>query len=96
MKFSANKRNKSDGLLNFRGLFFCQQHNIIHNVRLVSSPDINTEDFCASVDYLVCLDNVAPERIGIKRGYHPRSINSGLGWNAYNYAESYDVFTFIS
>ena len=27
------------------------------NVRLVSSPDINTEDFCASVDYLVCLEN---------------------------------------
>ena len=28
------------------------------NVRLVSSPDINTEDFCASVDCLVCLENV--------------------------------------
>ena len=28
------------------------------NIRLVSSPDINTEDFCASVDYLVCLENV--------------------------------------
>ena len=35
------------------------------NVRLVSSPDINTEDFCASVDYLVCLENVDPEKIGI-------------------------------
>ena len=35
------------------------------NVRLVSSPDINTEDFCASVDYLICLDNVDPEKIGI-------------------------------
>ena len=35
------------------------------NVRLVSSPDINTEDFCASVDYLVCLENVNPEKIGI-------------------------------
>ena len=30
------------------------------NIRLVSSPDINTEDFCASVDYLVCLENVDP------------------------------------
>ena len=28
------------------------------NIRLVSSPDINTEDFCASVDYLICLGNV--------------------------------------
>ena len=35
------------------------------NVRLVSSPDINTEDFCASVDWLVCLENVDPEKIGI-------------------------------
>ena len=35
------------------------------NVRLVSSPDINTEDFCASVDYLICLENVDPEKIGI-------------------------------
>lgn len=138
------------------------------NVRQVSSPDINTEDFCASVDFLVCLDFVDPEKIGIigicgfgglsisaaamdprikatvsstmgsfddhthesriaerkklsatrtkdvkdgkysnmtvlpkpcpddapdfmkdycdfyhtKRGYHPRSVNSGLGWNA--------------
>ena len=33
------------------------------NVRLVSSPDINTEDFCASVDCLVCLENVDPEKI---------------------------------
>lgn len=35
------------------------------NVRLVSSADINTEDFCAAVDYLVCLENVNPEKIGI-------------------------------
>ena len=35
------------------------------NVRLVSFPDIDTEDFCASVDYLVCLENVDPEKIGI-------------------------------
>ena len=35
------------------------------NVRLVSSPDINTEDFCVSVDCLVCLENVDPEKIGI-------------------------------
>lgn len=138
------------------------------NVRLTSSADINTEDFCASIDYLICLDLVDPKKIGIigicgfgalaisaatmdprikatvsitmgsfddythekriaerkklvtlrtkdsqsenytnapvlpnpcpedapdyikdycnfyntKRGYHPRSINSGLGWNA--------------
>ena len=35
------------------------------NIRLVSSPDINTEDFCAAVDYLVCLENVDAEKIGI-------------------------------
>ena len=35
------------------------------NVRLVSSPDINTEDFCAAVDYLSCLDNVDAGKIGI-------------------------------
>ena len=33
--------------------------------RRVSSPDINTEDFCAAVDYLSCCDDVDPERIGI-------------------------------
>ena len=33
--------------------------------RRVASPDINTEDFCAAVDYLSCCDNVDPERIGI-------------------------------
>lgn len=35
------------------------------NVRLVSSSDINTEDFCAAVDYLSCLENVDEEKIGI-------------------------------
>ena len=35
------------------------------NTRLVSSPDINTEDFCASVDYLSCLDEVDANKIGI-------------------------------
>lgn len=35
------------------------------NVRLVSSPDINTEDFCAAVDFLVCQDNVDADKIGI-------------------------------
>ena len=35
------------------------------NVRNVASPDINTEDFCAAVDYLSNLDNVDPEKIGI-------------------------------
>ena len=33
--------------------------------RFVASPDINTEDFSASVDYLSTLDNVDPEKIGI-------------------------------
>lgn len=33
--------------------------------RYVASPDINTEDFCAAVDFLSMQDNVDPERIGI-------------------------------
>ena len=33
--------------------------------RSVSSPDINTEDFCAAVDYLSTREDVDPERIGI-------------------------------
>lgn len=33
--------------------------------RHVASPDINTEDFCAAVDFLSVQDNVDPERIGI-------------------------------
>lgn len=33
--------------------------------RRVASPGINTEDFCATVDYLSCRDDVDPERIGI-------------------------------
>ena len=33
--------------------------------RRVASPDINTEDFSAAVDYLSCRDDVDPERIGI-------------------------------
>ena len=33
--------------------------------RYVASPDINTEDFCAAVDYLATSDEVDPERIGI-------------------------------
>lgn len=33
--------------------------------RYVASPDINTEDFCAAVDFLSTLDKAAPERIGI-------------------------------
>lgn len=35
------------------------------NVRNVASPDINTEDFCAAVDYLSNLENVDNEKIGI-------------------------------
>lgn len=33
--------------------------------RRVASPDINTEDFCAAVDFLSCRDDVDAERIGI-------------------------------
>ncbi len=35
------------------------------NVRFVASPDINTEDFCAAVDFLSVQENVDQERIGI-------------------------------
>ena len=34
-------------------------------VRNVASPDINTEDFCAAVDYLTVQDFIDPEKIGI-------------------------------
>lgn len=33
--------------------------------RYVASPDINTEDFCAAIDYLSCLDQVDKDKIGI-------------------------------
>lgn len=33
--------------------------------RYVASPDINTEDFCAAVDFLSTQEEVDPERIGI-------------------------------
>ena len=33
--------------------------------RYVSSPDINTEDFCAAVDYLMTRDDVNPDLVGI-------------------------------
>lgn len=33
--------------------------------RYVASPDINTEDFSATVDFLSIQDNVDPEKIGI-------------------------------
>lgn len=33
--------------------------------RYVASPDINTEDFCAAVDFLSVQKNVNPDRIGI-------------------------------
>lgn len=35
------------------------------NVRNVASPDINTEDFSAAVDYLSVQDNVDAEKIGV-------------------------------
>ncbi|MBQ6411228.1 MAG: alpha/beta hydrolase, partial [Atopobiaceae bacterium] len=33
--------------------------------RYMASPDINTEDFQAAVDYLVCREDVDAERVGI-------------------------------
>lgn len=33
--------------------------------RYVASPDINTEDFCAAVDFLSVQENVDPDRVGI-------------------------------
>ena len=33
--------------------------------RYVASPDINTEDFCAAVDFLSTRDDVDPERVGL-------------------------------
>ncbi len=33
--------------------------------RYVASPDINTEDFCAAIDFLSVQDNVNPDRIGM-------------------------------
>ena len=33
--------------------------------RYVSSPDINTEDFSAAIDYLMTRDDVNPDRVGI-------------------------------
>ena len=35
------------------------------NVRYMASPDINTEDFMAAVDFLSLCDKVDPDRIGI-------------------------------
>ena len=35
------------------------------NVRYMASPDINTEDFMAAVDFLSLFDKVDPDRIGI-------------------------------
>ena len=35
------------------------------NVRNVASPDINTKDFCAAVDYLSNRSDVNPDKIGI-------------------------------
>ena len=46
--------------------------------RYVASPDINTEDFSAAVDFLSNLENVDPERIGILGicGWGGMSINA--------------------
>ena len=46
--------------------------------RRMASPDINTEDFLAAVDYLSCLDSVDAERIGIIAicGWEGMAINA--------------------
>ena len=46
--------------------------------RYVASPDINTEDFCAAVDFLSVQENVDSERIGIIRicGWGGMAINA--------------------
>ena len=46
--------------------------------RYVASPDINTEDFCAAVDFLSVQDNVDPEKIGILGicGWGGMSVNA--------------------
>ena len=43
--------------------------------RCVASPDINTEDFCAAVDFLSVQENVDSERIGIC-GWGGMAINA--------------------
>ena len=46
--------------------------------RYVASPDINTEDFCAAVDFLSVQNNVDQERIGIRGicGWGGMAINA--------------------
>ena len=46
--------------------------------RYVASPDINTEDFCAAVDFLSVQENVDPNRIGISGicGWGGMAINA--------------------
>ena len=60
------------------------------NVRLVSSSDINTEDFCAAVDYLSCLENVDEEKIGIIGicGFGGIAIRPSKQNNIYGYKAS--------
>lgn len=45
--------------------------------RYIASPDINTEDFSAAVDYLLCRDDVNPEKVGILGICGRRHCNSG-------------------
>ena len=47
--------------------------------RYVASPDINTEDFCAAVDFLSVQESVDPERIGIIGicGWGGMAVNAG-------------------
>ena len=49
-------------------------------VRNVASPDINTEDFSAAVDFLSVQENIDPERIGILGicGFGGMAINAAV------------------
>lgn len=51
--------------------------------RYMASPDINTEDFQAAVDFLSVQDNVDPERIGLIGicGWGGMALNAAAVWS---------------
>ena len=52
--FDPSYTGESSGAVSDRG-----------EIRYIASPDINTEDFCAAVDYLMTREDVNPEQVGI-------------------------------